>query len=99
VSAKGTRGHQRHDLAALFDDQAPSPRRGHDALRKGHFDLNDEAGQWIDSFARVAVWLRGHAVKYETVPRWEPVRVRPSLNAHEPVLTHGFGYVHPVDAI
>jgi len=65
---------------------------------EGHFDLNDEAGQWIDSLRESRVWLRGTPVKYETVPAMEPVRVH-HLLTHMSGLTYGFGYVHPVDAI
>jgi len=65
---------------------------------EGHFDLNDEAGKWIEPLREARVWSRGTPVKFETVPALEPVRVH-HLLTHMSGLTYGFGYVHPVDAI
>jgi CubicO group peptidase (beta-lactamase class C family) len=65
---------------------------------EGHFDLNDEVGQWIDSLKEPRVWAGGTPTKPQTVPALEPVRVH-HLLMHMSGLTYGFNYIHPVDAI
>ncbi|HEY5110891.1 MAG TPA: serine hydrolase domain-containing protein [Acidimicrobiales bacterium] len=65
---------------------------------EGHFDLNDEVGQWIDSLKEPRVWAGGTPTKPLTVPALEPVRVH-HLLMHMSGLTYGFNYIHPVDAI
>lgn len=65
---------------------------------EGHFDLNDEVGQWIESLKEPRVWAGGTPTKPLTVPAIEPVRVH-HLLTHMSGLTYGFNYSHPVDAI
>jgi len=65
---------------------------------EGHFDLNDEVGQWIDSLKEPRVWSGGTPTSPQTVPATEPVRVH-HLLMHMSGLTYGFNYIHPVDAI
>jgi len=65
---------------------------------EGHFDLNDDAGRWIEALESPRVWSGGSINKPVTVPATEPVRVH-HLLSHMSGLTYGFHYVHPVDAI
>jgi CubicO group peptidase (beta-lactamase class C family) len=65
---------------------------------EGLFDLNDEAGQWIDSLRDSRVWSGGSPTSPETVPAVEPVRIH-HLLMHTSGLTYGFQYSHNVDAI
>ncbi|HEY5104558.1 MAG TPA: serine hydrolase domain-containing protein, partial [Acidimicrobiales bacterium] len=65
---------------------------------EGHFDLNDEVGQWIESLKEPRVWSGGTPTSPQTVPATEPVRVH-HLLMHMSGLTYGFNYIHPVDAI
>ncbi|HEY5267451.1 MAG TPA: serine hydrolase domain-containing protein [Acidimicrobiales bacterium] len=65
---------------------------------EGHFDLNDDVGQWIDSLKEPRVWSGGTPASPQTVPAIEPVRVH-HLLMHMSGLTYGFNYIHPVDAI
>ncbi len=65
---------------------------------EGHFDLNDDVGQWIDELKEPRVWAGGTAAKPLTVPAIEPVRVH-HLLTHMSGLTYGFHYAHPTDEI
>ncbi|NNN00391.1 MAG: beta-lactamase family protein [Acidimicrobiaceae bacterium] len=65
---------------------------------EGHFDLNDDAGRWIDELKSPRVWSGGNVNNPETVPANGPVRIH-HLLTHMSGLTYGFNYVHPVDAI
>ena len=67
-------------------------------FEEGHFDLNDDVGQWIEALREPRVWSGGTAESPETVPATEPVRVH-HLLTHTSGLTYGFNYLHPVDAI
>ncbi len=65
---------------------------------EGHFDLNDDAGKWIDALKNPRVYQSGPANSPVSIPATEPVRVR-HLLSHMSGLTYGFHYLHPVDAI
>jgi CubicO group peptidase (beta-lactamase class C family) len=65
---------------------------------EGHFDLNDDAGRWIEELQNPRVFVSGTPVKPVTVPAIEPVRIR-HLMSHTSGLTYGFQLSHPVDAI
>ena len=65
---------------------------------EGRFDLNDDAGRWIEALREPRVWSGGSSRKPETVPATGPVRIH-HLLSHMSGLTYGFNYVHPVDAI
>ena len=65
---------------------------------EGLFDLNDEAGRWIDSLRESRVWSGGTPTSPETVGAIEPVRIH-HLLMHTSGLTYGFQYAHPVDEI
>ncbi len=65
---------------------------------EGAFDLNDDAGRWIESLREPRVWKGGTPNAPETVPAIEPVRVH-HLLTHMSGLTYFFNYNHPVDAI
>ncbi len=65
---------------------------------EGCFDLNDDAGQWIEALAAPRVYVGGTPSDPQTVPAIEPVRIH-HLLSHTSGLTYGFNYLHPVDAI
>jgi CubicO group peptidase (beta-lactamase class C family) len=65
---------------------------------EGLFDLNDEAGTWIESLRDSRVWSGGSPTSPDTVPAVEPVRIH-HLLMHTSGLTYGFQYSHNVDAI
>ena len=65
---------------------------------QGCFDLNDPAGQWIESLRDARVYVSGPPTAPTTVPAIEPVRVH-HLLSHTSGLTYGFTHMHPVDAI
>lgn len=65
---------------------------------EGHFDLNDDVGQWIEELRAPRVYVGGPPAAPDTVAAIEPVRVH-HLLSHTSGLTYGFNYVHPVDAI
>ncbi len=65
---------------------------------EGHFDLNDDVGQWIEELREPRVWAGGTATEPVTVPAAEPVRVH-HLLSHTSGLTYNFQNCHPVDEI
>lgn len=65
---------------------------------EGVFDLNDDAGRWIEALANPRVYVSGPPDNPVTVPAIEPVRIH-HLLSHTSGLTYGFQYTHPVDAI
>jgi len=65
---------------------------------EGLFDLNDEAGKWIDSLRESRVWSGGTPMSPQTVPAMEPVRIH-HLLTHTSGLTYGFQHNHGVDAV
>ncbi len=65
---------------------------------EGRFDLNDDAGRWIEALREPRVYVGGKPAAPETVPAAGPVRVH-HLLSHTSGLTYGFHYTHPVDAI
>jgi CubicO group peptidase (beta-lactamase class C family) len=65
---------------------------------EGHFDLNDDVGQWIEELRAPRVYVSGTANDPVTVPATEPVRVH-HLLTHTSGLTYGFNHLHPVDAM
>ncbi len=65
---------------------------------EGKFDLNDDAGKWIDALKEPRVYVSGPPSSPVTVPAIEPVRIH-HLLSHTSGLTYGFNYTHPVDAI
>ena len=65
---------------------------------QGLFDLNDDAGQWIEELAEPRVYHSGPPLAVKTVPAIEPVRIH-HLLSHTSGLTYGFQQAHPVDAI
>jgi CubicO group peptidase (beta-lactamase class C family) len=65
---------------------------------EGRFDLNDDAGKWIEALREPRVYVSGTANDPVTVPSREPVRIH-HLLSHTSGLTYGFQYTHPVDAI
>ncbi len=65
---------------------------------EGHFDLNDDVGQWIEALSAPRVYVSGPPSEPITEPATEPVRVH-HLLTHTSGLTYGFNYTHPVDAI
>ena len=65
---------------------------------EGKFDLNDDAGKWIESLREPRVYVSGPPSSPVTVPALGPVRIH-HLLTHTSGLTYGFNYTHPVDAI
>ncbi len=65
---------------------------------EGRFDLNDDAGKWIEALNEPRVYRSGPARNPQTVPAIGPVRVH-HLMTHMSGLTYGFNYLHPVDAM
>ena len=65
---------------------------------EGKFDLNDDAGRWIEALREPRVWVGGTARQPKTVAAIEPVRIH-HLLSHTSGLTYGFQYSHPVDEI
>lgn len=65
---------------------------------EGKFDLNDDAGRWIEALREPRVWAGGTARQPKTVAAIEPVRIH-HLLSHTSGLTYGFQYSHPVDEI
>lgn len=65
---------------------------------EGKFDLNDDAGKWIDALKEPRVYVSGPPSSPVTVCATEPVRIH-HLLSHTSGLTYGFNYTHPVDAI
>ena len=65
---------------------------------EGAFDLNDDAGKWIEELRSARVYVSGPPTAPVTVPATEPVRVH-HLLSHMSGLTYGFTYLHVTDAI
>ncbi len=65
---------------------------------QGAFELNDPVRNFIPSFADLRVWRGGSAVKPETEPVTEEMRIW-HLFTHTSGLTYGFLQHHPVDAL
>ena len=65
---------------------------------QGLFDLNDDAGKWIEELRNPRVYDSGPPISPKTVPATEPVRIH-HLLSHTSGLTYGFQNTHPVDAI
>ena len=65
---------------------------------EGLFDLNDDAGKWIEALREPRVWTGGTAEKPETIAASGPVRIH-HLLTHTSGLTYGFQRSHPVDEI
>ena len=65
---------------------------------QGGFELNDPVRTYIPSFERLRVWRGGSAVRAETEPVTEEMRVW-HLFTHTSGLTYGFMQSHPVDAL
>ena len=65
---------------------------------EGVFDLNDDAGQWIEELREPRVFVGGTAAQPNTVPASGPVRVH-HLMTQTSGLTYDFQRSHPVDEI
>ncbi len=65
---------------------------------QGAFELNDPVRRFIPSFADLRVWRGGSAVRPETEPVTEEMRIW-HLFTHTSGLTYGFLQHHPVDAL
>ena len=65
---------------------------------EGLFDLNDDAGKWIEALREPRVWAGGTAENPETTAASGPVRIH-HLLTHTSGLTYGFQRSHPVDEI
>jgi CubicO group peptidase (beta-lactamase class C family) len=65
---------------------------------EGAFELKDPVARWIPSFGHMRVYRSGNALKPDTRPATEPIRVW-HLLTHTAGLTYGFHHTHPVDAM
>jgi CubicO group peptidase (beta-lactamase class C family) len=65
---------------------------------EGAFELKDPIARWIPSFEHMRVYRSGNALKPDTRPATEPIRVW-HLLTHTAGLTYGFHHTHPVDAM
>ena len=65
---------------------------------EGAFELKDPVSRFIPSFADTRVYRSGSALKPDTEPLVEPVRIW-HLLTHTSGLTYGFHHTHPVDAM
>jgi CubicO group peptidase (beta-lactamase class C family) len=65
---------------------------------EGAFELKDPVSRFIPAFADASVYKSGSALKPETEPLAEPMRIW-HLLTHTSGLTYGFHHTHPVDAI
>jgi CubicO group peptidase (beta-lactamase class C family) len=65
---------------------------------EGAFELNDPVRWYIPSFKGLRVWRGGSAVRPETEPVTEEMRMW-HLFTHTSGLTYGFMQAHPVDAL
>jgi CubicO group peptidase (beta-lactamase class C family) len=65
---------------------------------EGAFELKDPVSRWIPAFEHMRVYRSGSALKPDTRPATEPVRVW-HLLTHTAGLTYGFHHTHPVDAM
>ena len=67
-------------------------------VEEGAFELKDPVSAFIPSFANQRVFRGGSALKAETEPVTEPMRIW-HLLTHTSGLTYGFHHSHPVDAM
>ncbi len=67
-------------------------------FERGGFELNDPVRQHLPAFERLRVWRGGSAVRPETEPVTEEMRLW-HLFTHTSGLTYGFMQAHPVDAL
>jgi CubicO group peptidase (beta-lactamase class C family) len=65
---------------------------------EGAFDLNDDAGRWIDDLREPRVFVGGTAAEPETIPTRGPVRIH-HLMTQTSGLTYDIQRSHPVDEI
>jgi len=65
---------------------------------EGRFELTDEVGRFVPSYADLRVYDRGSSTKPYTVPAIEPIRIW-HLLTHTSGLTYGFLNTSVVDAI
>ena len=65
---------------------------------QGGFELNDPVRRYIPSFDGLRAWRSGSAVRPETEPVTEEMRIW-HLFTHTSGLTYGFMQAHPVDAL
>ncbi len=65
---------------------------------EGGFELSDPVRRYVPSFGDVRVWRGGSAVRPETEPLTEEMRIW-HLFTHTSGLTYGFMQAHPVDAL
>ncbi|MET0145352.1 MAG: serine hydrolase domain-containing protein [Ilumatobacteraceae bacterium] len=65
---------------------------------RGRFELNDPVRAYIPSFERLRVWRGGTALRPETDPVTEDMRIW-HLFTHTSGLTYGFLHAHAVDAL
>lgn len=65
---------------------------------EGAFELKDPIARWLPEFAEMRVYTGGSALRPETAPARQPIRVW-HLLSHMSGLTYGFHHAHPVDAL
>jgi CubicO group peptidase (beta-lactamase class C family) len=65
---------------------------------EGGFELKDPIARWIPAFEHMRVYKQGSALKPETRPATEPIRMW-HLLTHTSGLTYGFHHAQPVDAM
>ncbi len=65
---------------------------------EGAFELNDPVHRYIPSFRDCRVWKGGTAIRPQTEPMMEPVRMW-HLFTHTSGLSYGFHHAHPVDTL
>jgi CubicO group peptidase (beta-lactamase class C family) len=65
---------------------------------EGAFELNDPVHRYIPSFRDCRVWKGGTAIRPQTEPMLEPVRMW-HLFTHTSGLSYGFHHAHPVDTL
>ncbi len=65
-------------------------------FEEGHFDLNDDAGRWIEELREPRVFVGGTALAPETVPADGPVLIH-HLMTHTSGLTYEFQRLTSVD--
>ncbi|MEY2476489.1 MAG: hypothetical protein QOG87_1804 [Actinomycetota bacterium] len=65
---------------------------------EGAFELKDPVSRFIPSFKDLRVYTNGSALKPQTKPATEPMRIW-HLLTHTSGLTYGFHHTHPVDAM
>lgn len=65
---------------------------------EGVFELKDPVSRWLPAFGDQRVYRSGSALRPETDPVTEPMRIW-HLLTHTSGLTYGFHHAHPVDAM